>query len=78
MPNPTYKEYLDLLRRVMWSIDIPCLVPYFAVILFAYQHSGNNEFQWETYLSGAGSLLLMVSNILTLSQHAIKNKYEFI
>jgi hypothetical protein len=60
--NKVYIHYLALLKRVIFTIDLPCLIPYMAVIFFAYQHSYSADFQWESYVSGAGSLLLMVSN----------------
>lgn len=67
LPADDLAEYANVLERVMWTVDIPCIVPYVMVIIFAYQYADIDGFKWESYLSGAGSLLLMVSNLLTLS-----------
>ena len=77
IPNETYTHYLRLLKRVILTVDIPCLIPYITVIFFAYHHFDKTDFQFEAYLSGAGSLLLMVSNFLVLFVHSAREDNEW-
>lgn len=75
--NQAYKHYLGLLKIIISTIDLPCIIPYIIVIVFTCLYSSVVNFDWEAYISGAGSLLLMVSNILTLSVHVLKENKSF-
>lgn len=61
------EEYLSTLKRTIYMIDLPCLLPYVVVVIFALMHKGETAFDWSTYVSGAGSLLLLTSNMLSES-----------
>lgn len=57
------KAYLELLWETIRFIDLPCIIPYTLIIIFAYFHK--SDLDWSTFISGAGALLLLTSNLLT-------------
>ncbi len=56
-------RYSQLLRRTIVQVDMPCIVPFTIILVYAVlNQSGMN---WETYVLGASAILLFVSNILS-------------
>jgi len=59
------QAWVEALSEIIWFIDLPCLIPYIVVIVFAYMN--RSLFDWQLFVSGAGALLLLTSNLLTES-----------
>lgn len=56
-------RYSQLLRRTIVQVDMPCIVPFSIILVYAVLNQSNME--WETYVLGASAILLFVSNILS-------------
>lgn len=65
-----YSDYAKFLKNAISLVDIPCLIPYLIVLAFAIYFAGSLS-DVGIYISGAGSILLMTSNILSLSIYRI-------
>lgn len=63
LPDNEAEAYVDMLKETIIYIDCSCLVPYLLIIVFSFLY--RRSFDWETYISGAGALLLLTSNLLT-------------
>ena len=63
IPDKHTEAYLELLRETIRFIDMPCIIPYIMIIAFAYFYK--SALDWSTFISGAGALLLLTSNLLT-------------
>ena len=67
------KEWVKALTEIIRFIDLPCLLPYILIIIFGYMF--RKHFDWRLFISGAGALLLLTSNLLTESVgNKIKNR----
>jgi len=58
------KEYRTRLKNIMLLIDMPCLVPFVIVLTFGVLF--HERFELEPFLRAVGSVLLLISNILTI------------
>jgi len=56
-------RYCQLLRRTIVQVDLPCLIPFSIILVYALMNRSNMD--WETYVLGASATLLFVSNILS-------------
>ena len=63
IPDKHTEAYLELLQETIRFIDMPCIIPYIMIIAFAYFYK--SAIDWSTFISGAGALLLLTSNLLT-------------
>ena len=62
-------RYHDLLCRTIVQVDLPCLIPFSIVLVYAWMN--RTTIDWGTYLLGASAILLFISNTLSSALTAL-------